>query len=332
MRTIPEDLKEDGRILLPAAMIPSFRTALAIQRGAERNLMLKTWGGLGDQICAEPTLRFALETFKGCDISLASEHPYLFEHLKFKNVFDIKKDEVPYHEYFCFDTILPPSHLQWEFMSHMVVNCVDFPSLCAFRCQMPISYKPIQLSSREPQEEILQNISQDNAVFVHAGRHWQSKTFPKAWWDEVLFELAKGGAQPVLIGANTDDNRGTVDVDTRDCLDLRNLTSIPETIWLLQKAKVLLTNDSAPLHMAASGDAWIHFVATCKHPDYIMHWRNGQFGYKMKNHGLSGIWDVIDYAPNKSQTVEVENVGDHLEKWLPNPVEFAQWGISSLSS
>lgn len=71
-------------IRLPFALseIPGIKTSQAVERGVEKNLIFKTWGGLGDQICAEPTLRFALKTFKGCDISLASEHPELFAHLK----------------------------------------------------------------------------------------------------------------------------------------------------------------------------------------------------------------------------------------------------------
>ncbi len=104
--------------------------------------------------------------------------------------------------------------------------------------------------------------------------------------------------------------------------------SIMESVALLQTANVLLTNDSAPLHMAASGDAWIGFVATCKHPDMITHWRNGQWSWRMKNHGKGGIWDVLDHCPNKAETLEAENVGaELLTSWLPDPVAFANWAL-----
>ena len=126
-------------------------------------------------------------------------------------------------------------------------------------------------------------------VVVHAGKHWPSKTFPKDWWDAVLAELKSRGFIPILIGADADDNRSTVDVDPTGCLDLRNKTSLTESIWLTQQTKVLLTNDSSPLHMAVTGDAWIGFVATCKHPDYIKHWRNGQWSWRMENLGSWGV-------------------------------------------
>lgn len=333
---VAPSLDESANIVLPAVMIPSFRTSIAIERHVEKNLIIKTWGGLGDQICAEPTLRFALKTFKDCDVSLASECPELFSHLNFKKVFDLREVEPNWKKYYAFNTIWPNDHLQWEFMSHMIVNCVDYVSLCAFRCQLAVAEREIQLKPDVSTQNNLATLSAiegidlNRAVVIHAGRHWQSKTFPKIWWDKVLAHLIEEGAQPVLIGANTDDNRGTVDVDIRDCIDLRNKTTVMETVSLLQKAKVLLTNDSSPLHMAASGSAWIGFIATCKHPDMISHWRHGQWAWRMQNHSLGGIWDIVDYCPNKSQEISAENVGDHLNEWLPAPEIFARWAVDKL--
>lgn len=311
-------------------MIPTFRTSIAVQNKVQNNLIFVTWGGLGDQICAEPTLRYALKAFKGCNVSLASEHPELFRHLKFKEVFNIKNgDDVDYSKYLRFDTIVPPndSNFVWQFFSHMTTNCVDFPSMCAYRSQLPIADKEVILKPKKPEIPLY---IPERSVFIHAGKHWQSKTFPKSFWDEVLSEIIKLDAVPILIGANTDDNRGTVDVNTKGCVDFRNVLSISESIYYLTKAKVLLTNDSSPLHMAAPGRAWIGYVATCKHPDYITHWRNGQWGWRMKNFGKGGIWDVMSFCPNVAQDISAEDVGEHLIGWLPDPKEYAQWAVSKL--
>lgn len=317
------------RVQLPAVYIPAFRTQIAVQNGVEKNLLFRTWGGLGDQICAEPTLRFALANFPDCTISLESEQPDLFQHLQFHKVYNLKKGErANPDKHLTFETITPPddSNLVWQFFSHMITNCVDFPSLCALRFQLPVSDKEVRLADigyKAPFEL-------DRAVIVHAGRHWQSKTFPKEFWDAVLKQIFDSGAIPVLIGANTDDNRGTVDVNTDGCIDMRNKLSIMETVSLLKQSKVLLTNDSSPLHMAVDSDAWIGFVATCKHPDYIGHWRRGQWMYRMVNHGKGGIWDIMNYCPNVENEVTAENVGDHILSWLPDPIEFANWGVSKL--
>jgi hypothetical protein len=327
----PLKLHPSMTVQIPALALPGFRSSYAIQQGIEKNLILKTWGGLGDQICAEPTLRFALKTFKGCDISLASEHPTLFRHLAFKNVYDLKKVQPLWENYFPFDTIRPPTDIQWQFMSHMLVNCVDYPALCAFRMQLPTADREVHLApTPEDFDFIHYRVNAPASVAVHAGRHWPSKTFPKWFWDEVLDILVRqGGLTPILIGADTDDNRGTVDVDTSGCIDLRNQLSVMQSVALLQAVPVLLTNDSAPLHMAASGDAAIGFIATCKHPDLITHWRAGKWAHKMQNFGRGGIWDVLDFCPNKDSEVSGEFVPDDLLKsWLPDPKTFADWAIT----
>lgn len=328
--------------LVHAFALPNNRTEYAVQQGIERNILLKTWGGLGDQICAEPTLRFALKKFTSCDVSLASQQPELFAHLNFKDVFNLNREQPLWERYFPFETIRPIQDIQWQFMSHMLINCVDYPSLCAFRCQLPVEDKVVVLEPTPADFSVawaaISGITEGPCVAIHAGRHWQSKTFPKAWWDTVICAVIEGGAIPVLIGYDTNeagDNRGTVDVNTLGCVDLRGRLSIMESVALLQSVAVLLTNDSAPLHMAVTGRAWIGYVATCKHPDYISHWRLSSPGgapvwsWRMQNHGKGGVWDVFDYCPNKAQAIEAENVGDELlDSWLPNATDFGAWGAA----
>lgn len=325
---------------MPAVVIPNFRTALAVQNGVEKNILLKTWGGLGDQICAEPTLRYALKAFKDYKVTLASPIPELFEHLEFHEVIDTKKVLPVEDNYLVFNTITPPddSNLVWQFFSHCLVNCVDFASMCALRLQLPVKDREIFLTGTPPKNPTIAGGIPRHFVFVHAGRHWSSKTFPADWWNQVLCRLVRKNLIPVLIGADTDDNRGTVDVDANDCIDLRNKLSAAETIYLLQRANILITNDSSPLHMAASTDpdfrantgfCHIGYVATCKHPDYITHWRKGEWQFRETNFGLGGIWDVISNTPNQDQEITVEHVDEPLlRSWLPSPESLAAWANS----
>ena len=320
---------------MPAMEIPGFRTAKAIERGVEKNLLFTTWGGIGDQICAEPTLRFALDTFKGCKVSLATELPLLFRHLKFEKVIDLKHEKYNPDDYLILQTITNPESLSWHFMSHMVTNCVDFPSLCAIRCQLPISYKQVILKPDLPdlKSRVIGAREIENGVIVHAGRHWESKTFPRDWWESVCEELRKRRMVPILIGKDVDFNVGTVEMSTEGCVDLRNKCSLNETIWLVQNSKVMICSDSAPLHMAAPADTWVGCIATVKHPDYIFHWRKGGWSWRMENLGLGGYWDVIDYCPNKENKLEVDKCPqDLLRTWLPNPGVVAEWALSKINS
>lgn len=306
--------------------LPSARTQMAVQDGVERSLMFHTWGGLGDQVCAEPAMRYAMKHFHGCKFSLASEQPDVFQHLKFDKVFDLAEVTPNWDKYFVFKTIHPTTHIQWEFMSHMLIQAVDYCSLNMFRLQMPIADREITLFPRDPQPHVAAAIDKVPYAVIHAGRHWQTKTFPKWFWDKVLSILIKKGVRPVLIGANTDDNRGTVDVNPEGCVDLRNQTSVNDMMWVLKNAPVVLTNDSSPLHIAAAGRAHIGFIATCKHPDYITHYRQGLWGWRMKNFGQGGIWDYQNYCPNVTQQIEVDKVDPAiLESWLPDPDYYASW-------
>lgn len=326
----------DSLLAVPAIELPNARTEIASQAGVLSKLIFVTWGGLGDQICAEPTIRFALRRWPELEISLAGEQPDLFRHLKFADVFDLRREQPIWPRYLQMRTIYDQTKsLHQEFVAHMLTNCVDYVSIATLRCQLPTRDREIKLVPPDDAvEAVCDSVDlSEKLVAIHAGKHWQSKTFPKDWWDAVLARLVQQGAKPVLIGADTDDNRSTVDVCTDGCLDLRNKLSIMESVALLQRVKVLLTNDSAPLHMAASGDAWIGFVATCKAPDLITHWRHGEWSWRMKDFSRNGgMWELLNWCPNKDGKlgeVSAEFVPeDTLRSWLPDPVDFADWGAA----
>ncbi len=329
------------KIVIPAIEIPSFRTAIAIKQNTHQNILLSTWGGIGDQICSEPTLRYALSRFKNERLTLCTDNPELFEHLQFAEVISTREGYDRDAEFLRFEMIRPSTSLVWEFMSHMIVNCVDYPSLCAFRSQLPVAERELFISSKKPDAYKMSQFknNENQYIFVHAGKHWPSKTFPKDWWDSVLCKMISYGLTPVLIGADADDNRGTVDVETRGCLDLRNKLTVMESIWLLQRAQVLITNDSSPLHMAASrdpahsntGHCWIGFIASCKHPDFITHWRRGVWNYREENLGLGGMWENISTLPNNKEEITLEFVDETLlRSWLPKPDSVASWAVSKM--
>jgi hypothetical protein len=332
-------------VVMPSVMIPSYRTMIAIQNGVENNLLFNTWGGLGDQICSEPTLRHALKNFRPkCKMTLATPYQELFKHLYFDDVIDTDKVHPIWDKYFVFSMIYPSDHLSWEFFSHCIVNCVDHPALNALRMQLPVSEREIYLSSNYPAFLAHGNdphkLCEGNFAFVHPGKHWETKTFPKDWWDKVLLDLRKEGITPVIIGADTLDKRSTVNVETHGCIDLRNKLTRAESVWMLQRCKVLITNDSSPLHMAAStdpkdpnsGHCHIGYIATCKHPDYITHFRKGVWQYRETNLGVGGMWDIVDHCPNAKEEVTVDKIDEKtLRSWLPEPKSVAQWAAGKFN-
>lgn len=318
-------------VMVPAHMIPAWQVWKAHSEGKGQNFLINTWGGLGDQICAEPAIRWGVNTFKNTKISLASRTPSLFSHLKFEQVFDTRDIEnyPKWDDYLIFQTIVDPNYLIWQFASHMMTNGVDFPSLCMWRSTLPIKDKEIQLPDFEITEQIAPALQdKKNTIVFHPGKHWPSKTFPKSFYDAQIKAFQKKGFKVCLIGAHVDENVGYVDVDPTDCIDLRDKLSIPEFVALLKNTGFLFSNDSSPIHAAAAGDAFIGFVASVKHPDYIKHWRKGQFGWNCKNFERDGAWNHIDHNPSQTKEVKIETLPDGLtEKLLPSVDEVAEYYV-----
>ncbi len=325
---------EDRFYKLHHSFMPSTRIAYALDKGTANNWLVSTWGGIGDVICAEPTLRYALENFKDVKITLATMHPELFSHLNFHDVYDLKNESPIMDDYLYFETIPNQDkyNLTPQFISHMITHCIDYPSLAAFRMQLPIKGRNIILNPPTPEmDRPVMDATGADRVIVHAGLHWKSKTFPKKWWDEVLDNMILLKLKPVLIGKKDGPGQGYVDVNTEGCIDLREKTTLSESIWLLQNSQVLICNDSSPMHMAASGAAYIGFLATVKHPDYLMHYRGpwNDFGWRMENLSLGGLWDHVSYQPNIPENLDLDNCDESLmETFLPEPVTVARWACA----
>lgn len=333
---MPDVFAHDAVAEIPAIEMPSYRLALANALGTRTNILINTYGhgiGLGDVICTEPSVRYAARYFKNrAKISVCTEHPELFRHIPLAGIHNPRDGDVDTSKFYVLNAINPESSLQHDFLNPMNINCVDAPALIMFHAQLPVQARHVCL---EPSAAEIKKVSAYfGRIVVHPGRHWPSKTFPKSWWDEILKGLVAAGHEPVIIGAScADDRRGTVEVETKGCVDLRDKLSVMESVALLQGARVVLTNDSSPLHMAASGSltsrpAWIGFFATCKHPDHITHWRAGGFGGRMENLAEGGIHEIFDICPNhmEPQRAEFADQGQ-VRRWLPEPSDVVRWSM-----
>lgn len=323
-------LYKDSQFSFPGVQIPSFCSSYAIQEGVQNKILFKTPGGIGDQICAEPTIRFAIDNFKDVEISLATRIPDLLGHLKVKEVFNIN-DNVDYDKYFVLHTYVNNQWLIWDFVSHGLTHCVDFPSICALQGTIPIDYKAIQLPVELDDASHLIEYTKSKYVGVHASKNWESSTYPVEWWDSILKGLIRNGFVPVLFGKEINETQGTVQTLTEGCVDLRNKLSLKESTWLLQRMKSVVCNDSSPYHMAASGNAFIALIITAKHHDFLLHWRRDlsgkvQWAWRTKAFNKGGMWDLTDRCPNKAESFKTDRVDINILKtWLPEPSEIVSW-------
>jgi len=330
-------------LMVPNRLIPSCRTVIARERGADRNLLIKCHGGVGDVVCAEPAVRFALNRFPEEKISLCTDYPEFFQHLKFAEIFPASGENQPkYRKFLVFQNFSQGDELAWEFVAHPLMHAVDYASLNMWRLILPNSLKRVILQPTEKQISRMighfpLGFFEQPMVVIHPGKTWDSRTFPKKWWDTIISGLKDAGIMPVIIGGNVDKQKdgsyraGTVDVETDGCIDLRYKLDWGETVALLQATSVLLTNDSSPLHIAASGDAFIGFVSTVKHADHLLHHRRGGLGWRMKDFAKDTLFNQLNFCPNQEKEIHVDKVHVlDLLKMLPEPTELVDWTLSKL--
>lgn len=321
---------EVDSLAVPWFEFPIWSANKAADKGNSKNILFRTWGGIGDVICSEPTVRYAVERFKDCKITVETNFPEVFQHLALADIYDTKKERAIADDYLVKETVPTQSVslLLPQFFNHIHTHCVDFGSMCALRSQLPIANREVILRPPTPESDLLHELVEESHryVAVHAGRHWPSKTFPAAWWNRTLDSIVKAGFTPILIGKDGGESQGYVAVNAEHCVDLRDKCSLNETMWLLQQLPILVCNDSSPLHMAVTGNAWIGFVPTVKHPDFITHFRQGKFGWRMQSFGKGGMWDHSEINPNVTIDVNLDHVDPELLKtFLPEPEIFGPW-------
>lgn len=309
--------------------VPAIRIASAISRNKQKDILIVVGGGLGDRICAIPTVKYILDHYKDCKVSLMCDTPEIFNPLPFDKVYsDI--DDVDEDDHLAFYTY-NGSNLANQFFNPNLMNSVDFASVSAIRGQLPDSYRRIMIYPNAPTAPSIINIAtKDRYCLVHVGKSWPSRTLPAHWYWSLITNLQAIGRIPVLIGKNC------VDLDElprsySNIIDLRDKTSLSEFLWLCKNADALITNDSSPLHAAACGETKIAFVATCRGPDFLTHHRVGGYGWRMKSFYKDKMWEKFITPPNSLDFVDITQVpeGTKIEDYIPDPIEIVKW-IESL--
>lgn len=317
---------------LDSMELPNFRFMYAQQQRTIRNILIKTPYALGDCVCAEPAIRYATQNLEGCTVSIHTSYPELFRHLPIKTVYNTKDKSPDWEQYYVMECYHAAQSLQSQFVHNFNMPIEDYIATSLFKGVLPVADRNIIL---EPtQIELMPS----KEVVIHAGKHWVSKTFPKKWWDAVIAGLVEEDVKPVLIGAKVGDGkRGYVDVDSAECEDWRDKLTVMQSVSALQNADVVLTNDSAPLHMASSGTAWIGFFSTVRHPDFITHWRpnyddKNEWAWKMENLALGQMWQNTDVSPTKLGSKYDVIDFKTLMSWLPEPDAVVEWTMNKLTN
>lgn len=98
------------------------------------------------------------------------------------------------------------------------------------------------------------NIIGNNTITVSPGSVWQTKRWKEDSFAQLIDLLAGNGFKIIITGSSEDVNLCNYIyekcLDKSSIVNLAGLTTIPQTILILKKVKALITNDSAPTHLA----------------------------------------------------------------------------------
>jgi lipopolysaccharide heptosyltransferase II len=95
-----------------------------------------------------------------------------------------------------------------------------------------------------------------NWIAIQPGARWPNKHWPAENFAELVRLLAQKfpDARFAILGDNNDKSLGEIIARTNPqrCLNLCGQTSLPETIEWLRLCKMMVTNDTGPMHVAAA--------------------------------------------------------------------------------
>lgn len=281
-------------------------------------------GGLGDECCSEPPLRYAKKyLYPTEEVKVFTKYPEVFRHIGWpcgSSAKELGLSDMP-HKYFRIFSSpyqnVAGAHRVHPFASiaqPLFVSTVDYHSLMLLRRILPDGDRRIHLSV-DPQTEasIVARIPK-NSILVHIGHTDHSRSLPADYIEELTTRLIQEDFSPVLFGNPSIE----VYPDINGSLRLRDL-SVAETLALIKNVQILITNDSAPVHIASAWDNFIIVMPTIRHPDRLVHPRHGHRYFRAKALYEKLMVDDRVYPPHEliqewEWTPVIQNKRDYLPR------------------
>jgi hypothetical protein len=307
-------------------------------------LNLSECNGLGDLICATPTIKKLHDAYQKKIIvisqmpELFKMNPYVDKSYKFTSI-DIEYFNSNYIMHNSFYNVGKKNERGIEY-KHNMMDIRQFHAIhlgfMLGKDEMECYYKPsTELSIEIPEKFVL----------IHPVTTWPARTWAAINWMKLTQELNKLGYSVISIGKDSLE-KGFFNVDKpvfnfeiENGLNLMNNTSISDCWNLMQKASAFVTMDSGLLHLAGTTNVPIIHLGSSIKPEFRIPYRKGtqewNYTYVRGGCGLEcasnmkyamEYWDDINSVPpligclEKKETYEchplVEQVLNILKSFL----------------
>lgn len=255
-------------------------------------------GGLGDRILMHPIITYFRRHYRH-KITVVSNVSFLYD-----NIPDITNltpnDEYDYTQYHVYTPFMPRNYLMYQLINSNNINHLDYLTINTIQSTLPNPEDKliqIPLCDTHLSQEILSKIQPilDNYLLFHFSNSEPLRHIPSDYVENLLSGLAANLKIPIVIVGKTQNDLGNGSLHFRapfrpNVIDLRDQTTVAEAVFLAQKARIVITSDSYPLHTASSinSNAHIFYFSYFKHNGYLAHYRRTnegqvQFAWRTEN-------------------------------------------------
>ena len=241
--------------------------------------------GLGDSICATPSLRKLYYAY-GRKISVLTEHPIIFKNSPYVdmiyNSLDITRDSLE-NDYELLTSFAPNLENRYGIgLRHNVMDIRQFQAsglgfqLLPEECDMDFIPDPFEPIENLPKKFVL----------IHPVQTWASRTWAPEKWQFLTKMLNDYGIPVISMGKTSNENgfhmvdKPVFDFPIELGLNLMNKANISQTWWLMQKSICTVTMDSGMLHLAGTTDGQIVQLGSSVHWKLRAPFRKGSQEYK----------------------------------------------------
>lgn len=269
-------------------------------------LDLSECNGLGDLICATPTIKKLHDAYER-KLIVISKMPELFKMNPYVEK-SYKADSID-REYFRENYIVHNSFYlvgkKDERGIEMKHNMMDIRQFHAIHLgfmlrqdELECYYKPI-----EPKK----NFIHEKYIVIHPVNSWPNRTWSQDNWLNLSLQLKKLGCKVVAIGKDSSETgffnvqKPVHELNTDDIINLMNQTSVSETWHLINDAEAVITMDSGILHLAGTTQTTIFELGSAINPEFRKpHRKMGRHIYikgSCQLHCCSNMKYALEYWP-----------------------------------
>lgn len=296
-------------------------------------------GGFGDVAVCEPIIRFMMEKWYAHEpntrVVLTTSYPRIFQHIKYANLQIAGTEDVLDKNIVYCQKRGHPDEAHWTrgaFPYHEIHN-QDLASYSLMSGLLPAHKRTIKIEiEQKDRNELAEKLGRPlstlgNAVAIHAGTGWPSKTFPIDWWQAIVDGLAAAGMLVILFGKEkifSEYKKGFLPLTCPPSgIDLRNKLENAETTGalyaLFEACPKMLSNDSSPIHLAGAFDNWIFLISTTKRAEFLFPYRHGRNNYKCVALQNKLTSDALGFKPNCPDEIRISEVVGDIRDYLPTP-------------